>query len=443
MMANAVKVSRKAALDLLLGLGLGKNHDLKGDDNEKLESYLYSLPANIEKGTLSPASLTSERTRSILDRILLKLNDDEDITVVDDIELEEDNEEDNEDLFNQEEEEILQKEVPDDSEEAEKEYNAQKPAKPVKPAKPEKKVIELPEIDRKFKFTEIGSRLQRCTRKLTEEFHNMEFFPKDRTIKKARLEYHRQACANNSFRGPEWACVTVEATNTTYRMNGKHTSTVLLELFERGTPYPCDVLVRRYSCPTLEDAAHLFATFDAKDSARNKQDVLRGYAAANKHTADLSPKQLTVITSGISFSKMEESYRKLNTEDQALLLLENANFVDWFLDLIADKESKVYQHIMRMSVAAAMLKTWLKAKKNAAAFWMDVITGEAEEGAKGPRRTLYNLLQTQKVGGRDSSTRIGERELYVMCLKAFNAWRGNQPKVNLTYEKNEATPVVL
>lgn len=443
-MSKAVKpqqISRQAALDVLLGLGL--NEKIRNAKNEDLETQLYCIPTKIDKGEMTSASLRSDRERRILDSILATLNADDDLEVVDD--------EDDEDLFGsgddsslvpeemeeEEPEEELQKEVEDDSDKAEAEYNGKNPKKKV-----EKSKVELPEVDRAFTFTEISSKLVKCTHKLAKEFDQMELYPLDRGYKKARLEYHRQACANGSFRGPEWASVHVKDIDKVFRMNGKHTSRVLCELYDAGTPYACEVVLRRYECPSMADAAHLFATFDAKDSARSKQDILRGYAASDKNTAVLTPKQLTVVTSAIAFSKMEDSYRKSNTETQSLWLLENSAFVDWFVSLLEGREAKEVSHVMRMSVVAAMLKTWEARKRDSTEFWTDVITGEADEKAKGPRRSLYNLLQTSKVGSRDSGVRIGERELYVKCLKAWNAFRSDEPAVVLSYDKEEKTPVV-
>jgi len=68
-------------------------------------------------------------------------------------------------------------------------------------------------------------------------------------------------------------------------MNGKHTSNVIAEMYEAQEEVPeFYQLVREYECKTMQDVAHLFASFDPKQSARSKGDIIKGFAATTEAT---------------------------------------------------------------------------------------------------------------------------------------------------------------
>ncbi len=310
------------------------------------------------------------------------------------------------------------------------------------PQPKEKEIIERPTVTHKFEESEKSKEVL-ISEKLAKEWQEKPRFPKDRDFQQSRADRLEVEYLNGTFRGCEWADCYCEETKETYRMNGNHTSKVALKLFADGKEFPkFKILVRHYKAPTMADVAYLFSTYDPKWSGRSKNDLLKVYSSADENTKDLPPRMLTVVTSGIAFSKLEKGYRKLTTEEQATLLLDNSSFAKWasgLFDGIAAKNSK---HLLRMSVFAAMLKTWGVDAEAAEEFWTK-IRDDSDDPKDSPTRVLYRWLIGHKVGAREAKERVGEREVYFYCLKAWNAWRNEESSVKLTHYKEDArTPEV-
>jgi hypothetical protein len=68
---------------------------------------------------------------------------------------------------------------------------------------------------------------RKLTKGLAEEFAGMPPAPHDRPLNSTRCAVLKTAFDLGKFRTCEWAKAYCEETKTTYRINGKHTSTVL------------------------------------------------------------------------------------------------------------------------------------------------------------------------------------------------------------------------
>jgi hypothetical protein len=102
---------------------------------------------------------------------------------------------------------------------------------------------------------------QRVTKKLAAEFAEMDPAPRDRPLSERRLSVYRSLWSRGLFRPCTWARAYCAETGGLYRVNGKHTSTLLAGLSEIPEFY---VTVEDYQCDTLEDVAHLYGTFDSR-----------------------------------------------------------------------------------------------------------------------------------------------------------------------------------
>lgn len=280
-------------------------------------------------------------------------------------------------------------------------------------------------------------RLVELDAKLAKRFVEMARFPRDRELQENRLNFLRNEIKEGRFRGCEWSSCHVKETGETYRVNGKHTSKIFHEMFVAEETVPeITILVREYECDTMEEASQLFATFDAKVNSRSKSDVIRGFAVSNTATADLSPRLLNVLTAAVSYGVWQDGYRKHPVTEQAALLIHNAEFVEWAKTILDHKAAK---HMVRMSVVAAMLKTWEVDPEAANEFWTE-IRDDSDAPKNAPQRVLYRYLQTAKVGARDASERVGEREVLAKCLQAWNAYRDKESTVKFRYSKEGPLP---
>lgn len=418
-----MKIKEQVARKFLVSLGF-----LTAD--ECPSKALVKKLNGLMEGQDSLKEPTSDLHKMVLTEVLETLSNGEEITLDD------------------EDEEVVEGAEHTNGEEAPKKKKERKPkvekAEKKKPGRPGKPRLEVPKIERhRAEFRETAPpKLLVPTKQLTEEFQAMKIFPKDRPVQEARLNYHREAIESGEFRGPEWVSVTVEENNETYRINGKHTSTVMLEFFEKGKKDwdGIKVLLRRYSCKTMEDAAHLFSTFDAKQSARSKADVLRAFSTADSRLNDLEGRLLGVVTAAVAYALHGRAYRRLNSNDQATLLLQNADFAEWLLPILKGIVGD-QRYFVRSPVIAAMINAYRISPEEAAEFWSEVRDG-GEGGKDAPTKRLHTFLRGAKLGAGQGE-RVGDDEMYTKAIQAWNAWREDSESVKFTYNSNKELPVAV
>lgn len=299
-----------------------------------------------------------------------------------------------------------------------------------------------------FTFTEVSAKLLNPTKELAARFKDMATFPRDREFSDRRAEKILQALRNNEFRGSEWVSCHVADNNQTYRLNGKHTSAMVHKFLEEGGKVDRKVLVREYEVPSLRDAAGVFSTMDTKDASRTKADVLKGFASTVKETEALSSRLVNLVTAGVSYGLYEKKYKKVSTTDQAGVLLANKRFAKFVGSVLNDdsleradppKTVRDVRHMMRMSVIAAMFKTWRMDPEDASDFWL-AVRDDSNDEKKSPRRVIYKFLTESKVGR--GARKVSEVEVFVKCLQAWNAYRNGDREVTLRWSENTPTPEV-
>ena len=98
----------------------------------------------------------------------------------------------------------------------------------------------------------------------------MDGCPHDRPMNDRRIAYLDSALREGQWRPPHWATAYCKADKKTYRVNGKHSSTVL-SLANGHFPKGTGIIFEHYECDTLEDMAKLYASFDRRESARARE----------------------------------------------------------------------------------------------------------------------------------------------------------------------------
>lgn len=318
---TATKVRRQDFFELLKDLGFSKPEVWS---EAKLLDYLKQLPEIMsEKDYAGNSDTSSSYTARTLNDIIEAWRDQSGIVLVDD--------EDEEDVPVRrlpKDEEVDLDEVATEEEETPKAKtngHGEAPKKRGRPAKvpvaveeekeetaPKKKVAkkgrpsdadksnEPPVPHNGFTYTEVEKpQVKKVSLELAKKFRDMDAFPEDRKWDQKRADSHRERMRNGEFIGCEWATVEVEASGKEYRVNGKHSSTVAVELLENKDEevnLNFMVVVRKYSVPTLRDAAAIYNAYDSKDAARTKNDNLRSYSLANANTKGLSTKTLSILT---------------------------------------------------------------------------------------------------------------------------------------------------
>lgn len=282
----------------------------------------------------------------------------------------------------------------------------------------------------------------RATPALIEEFSTMTMAKQDRPLKPQLLASLRAKVLKGEFLSTTWAAAKCNQDGRTYRVNGKHTSTLFSQM-NGELPKGTEVTLERYECDTLEDVAALYARFDPRGSVRSHGDINRIYQSTCEELEGVQTKIFTNCVTAIAYAENETAYSSVPAEVRASNAVKHKDFVLWVQDLFGG-ESKEARHLLRSPVIAAIWKTYNKNKEAAGKFWKLVKTGDGLPGC--PTRKLERLLLSSSISmGRGATHRkqvsLGQREMYVKCIHAWNAWRTNKA-TDLKYHADAATPDV-
>ncbi len=268
----------------------------------------------------------------------------------------------------------------------------------------------------------------------------MEAAPDDRPMSELRLRVYEKLVKEGDFRPVTWASAYCKETGATYRVNGKHTST----LFSGLEPLPeLYAVVEVYECEELRDVARLYSTFDSKMQSRTVADINRSFASCVPQLAEVDSRTINTCTPAIWYSRLQDGYGHIQPQERAEALLENWNFVVWVFELLGHNNSGLKSCLKRMPVVAAMFSTYQKHPNLAEKFWT-AVRDETGEKPTDPDRKLSRFLLTSGLIRQDRASRkliVPAREFFVKCLHSWNAWREGQP-TSLAYHANAPVPDV-
>lgn len=277
-------------------------------------------------------------------------------------------------------------------------------------------------------YEKLSAKAVIVTKKLAEEFRDMTEVPGERALKEHRLQVYRNMFLENTFRPCTWASAYCEETETTYRVNGHHTSVLLVELVDK-LEYKYQVYVERYSCPTMADVSELYATFDSKDGVRSSGDINWQYAQsipALKGT--VVARTVDKVASGMAYHLWKAASYNMNPADRAGLLAEHTDFVLWYDALLkSDKDDPTrgtHKHIDKVPVVAGIFGSYQKCQSRALEFWKLVRDGTVNRPH--PARVLYDFLKDNSVNNGNGARKVNRattKEFYIQCQRSWNAFR--------------------
>lgn len=277
------------------------------------------------------------------------------------------------------------------------------------------------------------------TKALAEKFALMEPTPNDRPLSEMRLRVYEKLMREGGFRPPEWAGAYCKETGQTYRVNGKHTATVAALLLEQGVKLDLQAIIAYYQCDELADVSRLYSTYDSKVQSRTIRDINRSFASCVPQLADVSARIIELVPSAIAFSQyLNEFSRATTPQDRAEALLEHWDFCVW-VDKVLTGTRGYHSSIRRMPIVAAIWATWNKHPRKAEEFWVQV-RDESAPLPTDPSRKLARFLLTHSKRG-DVRYRVLDKEYFVKALRAWNAWRSEQP-TDLRYSPKDPVPSV-
>jgi hypothetical protein len=294
-------------------------------------------------------------------------------------------------------------------------------------------------------WNEESIKVVKLTPALCKEFASMQTAPNDRPFSDKRRQFLEEQVRLGKFRTASFASVLCEETGVTYRVNGKHSSTLFAGM---NGEFPNDIrcIVERYTAKTLRDVADLFSTFDPQESARKQGDINAAFAGSDPELRDLPRKIINLAVTGISYANWEGNYHGHDSRERAMLSIDNASFVQW-LYLVVDNSRKEFKFLRRGSVVAAMFKSFSRSHRAASDFWEEVREASNPD-TKSPSRVLNRYLLTTVVGSQRKSSKGADsvdndtlHAMYVRCLHAWNAYR-TSTTTTLKYYPDKPTPAV-
>lgn len=294
-------------------------------------------------------------------------------------------------------------------------------------------------------------RTVRVTKQLAETYSTMDPAPHDRPLSERRLQVYRSILKEGGFRPVSWASALCKETGGVYRVNGKHTSTMLA-----GMPVIPEfyAIIEEYECDTLDDVARLYATFDSNIQSRTARDIYLSFAATMPELARLPGGHINLVVVGMDGHTTSYSAKggtmRTQAASKAEALLEYPEFVIWMSCLLSNntgrtdgsgsKERKA-RHMERGPVVAAMFGSWLKSCSAATTFWC-AVRDETGGSPTLPDRKLARFLMMAGVATGRGTARVRSaepREMYVKCIHAWNAWRKDET-TDLRYYADKDIP---
>ncbi len=291
-------------------------------------------------------------------------------------------------------------------------------------------------------------RTQLATKGLVKEFAEMDPAPYDRPLSERRLQVYHRILNNGEFRTVTWASTVCLETNNTYRVNGKHTATMLTGL----DPLPeFHVTVERYQCDTLTDVGKLYNTFDSSLASRTTSDINLSFARTISELQPIGPKLINTAVAALAMYKWDaKDVARIPPAERAEELMDNIDFMKWLLKILPPsgvtgrgQSSNLASRLCRASVLWAMRATYEKAPRLAEQFWLEV-RDEINADRDNPTRVLARFLINATLassGGRDKGkVPTSNREVYAKSIHAWNAWRRGET-TRLAYYPDADLPV--
>jgi hypothetical protein len=220
-----------------------------------------------------------------------------------------------------------------------------------------------------------------------------------------------------------------------YLMNGQHVCTAITIY---GKPF--DARVQHWKCDTMEDAWHLFGTFDVHVT-RTESHIVKAARPFLVGLEDVPLRILATCSTALFLlaggrPNFNARYVPTVKTEKCDLLLPNINEV-LFVDKMLEKCGSDRQSIIKLPSVVAMIETMRKSEEKAYDFWSNVCSGEMLLKDM-PEFRLANVLMEKKMNGGS-----GIKELYIYCICYWNSWIKNEPRKQVKLSQRKDIPDIL
>lgn len=218
-----------------------------------------------------------------------------------------------------------------------------------------------------------------------------------------------------------WAIATLSATGQVFRINGQHTSRLMML---KRIPMYADtwVSIEEYVCKDMSQVYALYAAHDSRICLRTNSDVFEVYAK-DLEIGYLPKKVISLAATSLGEARWGVTCKHRTREEKGELLQNNQPFVLFLNQFVNARQEEQYRVFGRLPVAAAMAKTYIKSAPAAIDFWEGVRAGSGPSHA--PTRMLHSYLKQvrQHPGKRynPNALHVSTEEIHLQCLQAWKA----------------------
>jgi hypothetical protein len=244
------------------------------------------------------------------------------------------------------------------------------------------------------------------------------------------------AIKDGKFGGPSWARGIDRSDNTEYRLDGQHSSKLLISLPD-DVPFPSGLLVTidTWEFDSIaEDGAPLFNLFNHPKSARTNEDAIGIYRAQVVALSDISKRLLMRIGDGIA-----EYQKGLNSQSAVVLaprergvyFEEEERYVRFACWISPFKDTKNARFLERPAIVAEILHSWLANADRATEFW-DYVLRESHADPDHETRTLAETFKSWAMQKKYKPSQYR--------AKAATAWRHYLREMRAHHDSGDELP---
>ena len=172
----------------------------------------------------------------------------------------------------------------------------------------------------------VETKIVPLTMQLAMKTSTMPEFRGERPLKKMHVAFLRARYDNGTFYSPRWSYVTMHGVR--YRINGQHSSAMLIEL---GDKFPTNLVavMDEFTANEACDLAELFGQFDAVRSVRGRSQVITAHGRIHEDLDFVTSTSMGACVRGIWYGKTNGSRASASAEELARLLHVAGDFVAW------------------------------------------------------------------------------------------------------------------
>lgn len=217
-----------------------------------------------------------------------------------------------------------------------------------------------------------------------------------------------------------WSVADMEHDGESVRMrvNGQHSSWALAELLrEKMLPGGLAIHLDTYSVSDESGAVLLFRQFDARKSARSKEDISGAYQCFQPELRDCNRNVLKSAVEGVTWYRREVQAQPVKSGDDIYELFDEKRLHGFFRMIDEVLRGGKANELKRVPVLATAYGTWLDDAKQAAEFWRLTALGSNRNVGDAASDLDAELLRL-----RDDKEKINARDIYAKCAKAWMAY---------------------